>query len=644
LVITNNYNIIFIWWFAYFGARVCSGSICVHSFLDVIILGISCYYHDSSSCLIKDGEILAASQEERFTRIKHDSNFPIKSIKSNLKINNLEAKDIDYVIFYEKPFIKFERILETYLNFIPWGFKNFSTSMPVWIKDKIFQKKNLIDELNGLDKKILWKDKIFFSNHHLSHASSAFFPSKFEKAIILTMDGVGEWSTSSVHIGDKNQIIPYQEINFPDSLGLLYSAFTYFLGFKVNSGEYKVMGLAPYGEPKYVDQIKNFLIDIKPDGSFKMNMQYFEYCNGLKMTNKKFNKLFGIKNRNPEETIKQIHMDIASSIQKICEEVIIKICKHLREKLKIDNLCLAGGVALNCVANGIIQKQKIFKNIWVQPASGDAGGALGAALALYYLGFENDRKVEKNDQMKGSYLGPSYEPDEIKKELQNVGANFKFLEKKLLIKKISEELANEKIVGWFNGRMEYGPRALGSRSIIADPRSKNMQKNLNLKIKYRESFRPFAPSILIEDLENWFDLNTESPYMLMVGYLKNKNKINNFIEDKTSKGFDKLRNINSKVPSVSHVDLSSRIQTVNGEYNEDFYDLIKSFKEKTGCPILINTSFNIRGEPIVCTPHDAFKCFMGTDLDILVIENYILYKQNQNPESKIDLKKEYELD
>jgi carbamoyltransferase len=644
LVITNNYNIIFIWWFAYFGARVCSGSICVHSFLDVIILGISCYYHDSSSCLIKNGEILAASQEERFTRIKHDSNFPIESIKSNLKINNLEAKDIDYVIFYEKPFIKFERILETYLNFIPWGFKNFSTSMPVWIKDKIFQKKNLIDELNGLDKKILWKDKIFFSNHHLSHASSAFFPSKFEKAIILTMDGVGEWSTSSVHIGDKNQIIPYQEINFPDSLGLLYSAFTYFLGFKVNSGEYKVMGLAPYGEPKYVDQIKNFLIDIKPDGSFKMNMQYFEYCNGLKMTNKKFNKLFGIKNRNPEETIKQIHMDIASSIQKICEEVIIKICKHLREKLKIDNLCLAGGVALNCVANGIIQKQKIFKNIWVQPASGDAGGALGAALALYYLGFENDRKVEKNDQMKGSYLGPSYEPDEIKKELQNVGANFKFLEKKLLIKKISEELANEKIVGWFNGRMEYGPRALGSRSIIADPRSKNMQKNLNLKIKYRESFRPFAPSILIEDLENWFDLNTESPYMLMVGYLKNKNKINNFIEDKTSKGFDKLRNINSKVPSVSHVDLSSRIQTVNGEYNEDFYDLIKSFKEKTGCPILINTSFNIRGEPIVCTPHDAFKCFMGTDLDILVIENYILYKQNQNPELKIDLKKEYELD
>jgi carbamoyltransferase len=610
----------------------------------LIILGISCYYHDSSSCLIKDGEILAASQEERFTRIKHDSNFPIESIKSNLKINNLEAKDIDCVIFYEKPFVKFERILETYLNFIPWGFKNFSTSMPLWIKDKIFQKKNLIDELNSLDKKILWKDKIFFSNHHLSHAASAFFPSKFEKAIILTMDGVGEWSTSSVHIGDKNQIIPYKEINFPDSLGLLYSAFTYFLGFKVNSGEYKVMGLAPYGEPKYVDQIKKFLIDIKQDGSFKMNMQYFEYCNGLKMTNKKFNKLFGIKNRKPEETIKQVHMDISSSIQKICEEIIIKICKHLSEKLQIDNLCLAGGVALNCVANGIIQKQKIFKNIWIQPASGDAGGALGAALALYYLGFENDRKVEKNDQMKGSYLGPSYKPDEIKKELQNVGANFEFLEKKLLIKKIAKELANEKIVGWFNGRMEYGPRALGSRSILADPRSKNMQKNLNLKIKYRESFRPFAPSILIEDLENWFDLNTESPYMLMVGNLKDKKKINNFIEDKTSKGFDKLRNINSEIPSVTHVDLSSRIQTVNGKYNEDFYELIKSFKEKTGCPILINTSFNIRGEPIVCTPHDAFKCFMGTDLDILVIENYILYKENQNPDLKINLKAEYELD
>ena len=612
----------------------------------MIIIGISAFYHDSAAAIIKDGEIIAATQEERFTRIKHDSSFPSNSIKYCLKECNITISDVDFIAFYEKPFLKFERLLETYLAFAPKGFNSFLRSMPIWIKDKLFQKKIIIDELKALfDIDIEWSSKLVFSEHHLSHASSAFFPSPFEKSAILTMDGVGEWATTSVAIGDGNKIEIIKEINFPHSLGLLYSAFTYYLGFKVNSGEYKVMGLAPYGEPNFVKIIKDNLIEIKEDGSFKLNMDYFDYCTGLTMTNKKFNLLFGSGPRKPEADLSRRDMDLASSIQKITEEIVIKVASNISKETNLDNLCLAGGVALNCVANGTLAKQKIFKNIWIQPASGDAGGALGAALAINYLMLENQRFINKDsDMMKGSYLGPRYTEKNIEEALGSLGAVFHKYNKKKVINLTVEGLLSGKAIGWMNDRMEFGPRALGSRSIIADPRSKTMQKNLNLKVKYRESFRPFAPSILYEDLEKWFDIKFQSPYMLFVSKLHKHLRIKMTKEQENLFGIKKLNVARSKVPAITHVDYSARIQTVHKETNPDFQKLITKFKEITNCPILVNTSFNVRGEPIVCSPSDAFNCFMGTGLDILVIENFILFKTEQDPALKTEYREKYQLD
>ena len=612
----------------------------------MIIIGISAFYHDSAAAIIKDGEIIAATQEERFTRIKHDSSFPSNSIKYCLKECNITISDVDFIAFYEKPFLKFERLLETYLAFAPKGFNSFLRSMPIWIKDKLFQKKIIIDELKALfDIDIEWSSKLVFSEHHLSHASSAFFPSPFEKSAILTMDGVGEWATTSVAIGDGNKIEIIKEINFPHSLGLLYSAFTYYLGFKVNSGEYKVMGLAPYGEPNFVKIIKDNLIEIKEDGSFKLNMDYFDYCTGLTMTNKKFNLLFGSGPRKPEADLSRRDMDLASSIQKITEEIVIKVASNISKETNLENLCLAGGVALNCVANGTLAKQKIFKNIWIQPASGDAGGALGAALAINYLMLENQRFINKgSDMMKGSYLGPRYTEKNIEEALGSLGAVFHKYNKKKVINLTVEGLLSGKAIGWMNDRMEFGPRALGSRSIIADPRSKTMQKNLNLRVKYRESFRPFAPSILYEDLEKWFDIKFQSPYMLFVSKLHKHLRIKMTKEQENLFGIKKLNVARSKVPAITHVDYSARIQTVHKETNPDFQKLITKFKEITNCPILVNTSFNVRGEPIVCSPSDAFNCFMGTGLDILVIENFILFKTEQDPALKTEYREKYQLD
>ena len=610
----------------------------------MIILGVSAFYHDSAACLIRNGEIIAAAQEERFNRQKHYEGFPKKSIIFCLNQANLTFKDIDYVTFYEKPFLKFERLLETYLAFAPKGFKSFKMSMPLWIKDKLFQKSMLIKDLNKLDDKVSWISKILFSEHHLSHAASAFFPSPFEESAILTMDGVGEYATTTISHGYQNKIQIQKEINFPHSLGLLYSAFTYYTGFKVNSGEYKVMGLAPYGEPKYVSKIKDNLINILDDGSFKLNMSYFDYCTGLTMTNKKFDSLFGRKPRKPEDLLTNFEMDIAASIQKVTEEVVLKICNNVKKTTNAKNLCLSGGVALNCVANGKLLQENIFENIWIQPASGDAGGALGAALASYYIISNNKRKVEKMDSMNGSYLGPSFKNNEIEKSLKDNGAHFKKLSRSSLIEKTARYLSEGKAVGWMSGRMEFGPRALGSRSILADPRSHNTQKNLNLKVKYRESFRPFAPSILSEHTKDWFNLNQVSPYMLLVADVAKEKQIRMTKKQESLFGIDKLNIPRSSVPAITHVDYSSRVQTVHKETNLRYYELIEKFFELTGCPILVNTSFNVRGEPIVCTPEDAFKCFMGTDLDVLVIEDYILLKKNQKKELKKSYKDKYELD
>ena len=608
------------------------------------ILGISAFFHDSAACILKDGEIIAAAQEERFTRKKHDPNYPHNAIEFVLKYANLKLSEVDKIVFFEKPFLKFERLLETYVAFAPKGFVSFAKAMPIWIKEKLFQKNLLFNKLKQHDQNYKSDQNIFFSDHHLSHAASAFFPSPFDEAVVLTADGVGEWATTTVAVGKNNELEIKKEIHFPHSLGLLYSAFTYYTGFKVNSGEYKLMGLAPYGNPIYEDKVKQ-LLDLKEDGTFRLNQKYFSYATGLTMTNKNFDKLFGQKPRNPKnEKITQFHMDVASSIQKVTEEIMINLVKSIRKEYGIKNLCLAGGVALNCVANGKILKEKIFDNIWIQPAAGDAGGSLGAALALWHIDLGNKRSVDPNDNMKGSYLGPEYNQDEIENDLKIAGANFETLNYDELIDKTAQLLSNEKAIGWFQGRMEFGPRALGSRSILGDPRSDKMQKNLNLKVKYRESFRPFAPSILREDLSTWFDMNVDSSYMLLVANINSDKKIEMTNEQKNLFGIDKLNVKRSKIPAVTHVDYSARVQTVTKNINNRYYDLISKFKEKTGCPVIVNTSFNVRGEPIVNTPTDAFNCFMGTELDYLVIGNCILDKSKQDKGLKKDYTKEFELD
>ncbi len=608
------------------------------------ILGISAFYHDSAACILVDGKIIAAAQEERFTRKKHDPNYPHNAIEFVLNFSKLKLSEVDQIVFFEKPFLKFERLLETYVAFAPKGFISFTKAMPLWIKEKLFQKNYLFNKLKNHDEKYKSDKNIFFSDHHLSHAASAFFPSPFDEAVILTADGVGEWATTTVAIGKNKNLEIKKEIHFPHSLGLLYSAFTYYAGFKVNSGEYKLMGLAPYGNPIYEDKIKQ-LIDLKEDGTFRLDQKYFNYATGLTMTNEKFNNLFGQKPRNPQnEKINQFHMDIAASIQKVTEEVMINLAKSVRKEYGIKNLCLAGGVALNCVANGKILREKIFDNIWIQPAAGDAGGSLGAALALWHIDQGNKREVNLDDDMKGSYLGTEYTQDEIEKDLKTAGANFETFKYDQLIDQTAEFLSNEKVIGWFQGRMEFGPRALGGRSILGDPRSDKMQKNLNLKVKFRESFRPFAPSILREDLSKWFDLNVDSPYMLLVSNINSNKKIEMSNEQKKLFGIERLNIKRSEIPAVTHVDYSARVQTVTKNTNPRYYDLISKFKEKTDCPVIVNTSFNVRGEPIVNSPIDAFNCFMGTDLDYLIIGDCILDKSKQNPKLKKDYSKEFEID
>lgn len=609
------------------------------------VLGISAFYHDSAACIIKDGIILAAVQEERFTRKKHDPSFPFNAIKYCVSEANIQLEHIDYVVFYDKPLLKFDRLIKTYTAFAPLGIKSFLKSFPAWLSDKAFQKSNIKTSLNLLSNKRLdWENRLFFSEHHLSHAASAFFPSPFKNAAILTMDGVGEWASTSLAIGKNNNLEILKQINFPHSLGLLYSAFTYYSGFKVNSGEYKLMGLAPYGKPIYVSLIKNNLIDIKANGSFWLDISYFNYCTGLTMTNEKFHNLFGGAPREPESIITQKEMDLASSIQVVTEDILLRLAKDIRKKTAEKNLCLAGGVALNCVANGRLLKENIFNNIWIQPASGDAGGAVGAALAFYYLALNSPRNIVKTDSMNGSYLGPRIKKDEIKKTLIKLEANFKEKTQTLVIKEVAKKIAGGCAVGWVNGRMEFGPRSLGSRSILADPRSHNMQKILNLKVKFRESFRPFAPAVLKNKVSKWFNLSCESPYMLFVVDIKKSKQIQMTEKENKLFGIDKLNIIRSKIPAVTHVDYSARVQTVSKKTNSNFYKLLCEFDKITGCPILINTSFNIRGEPIVNNIEDAYRCFMGSELDILVIENFILYKKNQNKKLLVKYKDNYDLD
>ena len=609
------------------------------------ILGISAFYHDSAATIVLDGKIVAAAQEERFTRIKHDSSFPNNAVEFVLKFSNLKLSDVDHIVFYEKPFLKFERLLETYVAFAPRGFAQFIKAMPIWLRDKLFQKKMLLNLLKEHDDNFKDENKMLFSEHHLSHAASAFYPSPFNEAVVLTADGVGEWATTTVAVGKGNKLNMKKEIHFPHSLGLLYSAFTYYTGFKVNSGEYKLMGLAPYGEPKYYNQIKDNLIDIKNDGSFRLNQDFFNYATGLTMTNDKFHNLFGKRPRNSkEDKITQFHMDIAASIQKVTEDIMLSLAISLRQEFNIPNLCLAGGVALNCVANGKILKEKIFDNIWIQPAAGDAGGSLGAALAFWHIEQNKERKISNTDDMQGSYLGPQYSQQEVEKKLNDLGAKFEILNEENLINRVTEDLSKGNVIGWFQGRMEFGPRALGARSIIGDPRSPSMQKNLNLKIKYRESFRPFAPSVIREDLSDWFEMDCDSPYMLFVSDVV-QNKRRSMTKDEESLfGIDKLNAKRSEIPAVTHVDYSARIQTVHKETNSKYYKLLSEFKKKTGCPVLVNTSFNVRGEPIVNTPEDAFNCFMGTELDVLAIGNCYLNKENQIKSLKKDYKTKYELD
>ena len=610
------------------------------------ILGISAFYHDSAACLLKDSEIIAAAQEERFTRKKHDSSFPHHAIQYCLKEANIAASQIDNVVFYEKPFVKFERLLETYLAFAPKGFTSFAKAMPVWIKDKLFQKSALIKELEStLDENVNWLERLLFSEHHLSHAASAFYPSPFESAAVLTLDGVGEWTTASLAVGKGRDLKIVKEIHFPHSLGLLYSAFTYYTGFKVNSGEYKVMGLAPYGEPRYADLIREKLITVADDGSFQLDMSYFDYAAGLTMTNKKFDALFGAPPRTPETELTQREMDLAASVQKVTEDIVIELAKGISKETGERNLCLAGGVALNCVANGILLREKIFDNIWIQPAAGDAGGALGAAFSIWYLHHNKERIISsERDAMKGAYLGPEFSDNEIEAELQACGAVYRKRSADELIDEVAAALADEKTVGWMQGRMEFGPRSLGGRSIIADPRSPITQKQLNLKVKYRESFRPFAPSVLSEDANEWFELDTDSPYMLLVADVQQNKRRAMTTEEEALFGIDKLNVSRSSVPAITHVDYSARIQTVHADTNPRYHAVISKFKEKTGCPLVVNTSFNVRGEPIICTPTDAFKCFMGTELDVLAVGNYLLVKEEQDEALKENYEERYELD
>lgn len=610
------------------------------------ILGLSAFYHDSAAALVEDGRIVAAAQEERFTRKKHDSRYPINAIKYCLAEAGIGLGDIDHVVFYDKPFLKFERLLETYLAFAPRGFTSFRMAIPLWLKEKLFQKKLLTDELKAVEPGFDWEQRLLFAEHHQSHAASAFYPSPFDEALILTMDGVGEWATTSVGIGRGNALEMVKEIHFPHSLGLLYSAMTYYTGFKVNSGEYKVMGLAPYGEPKYAKTMFDHLIDVKDDGSFRLDLDFFDYCTGLTMTNAKFDALFGGPPRKPEQRLEQKHMDLAASVQAVLEEVVLKLTRSLRREHGVENLCLAGGVALNCVANGKILRDGNWKNIWIQPAAGDAGGALGAALAGYHL-FKNGPRgamTKSGDRMAGSYLGPEFKQADIEKRLTDAGAKFEVLSDDELTARASEDLASGLALGWFQGRMEFGPRALGGRSILGDARSPAMQKQLNLKVKYRESFRPFAPSVLREDVADWFELDGDSPYMLLVADVKKERRRAMTEAENALFGIDKLNVPRSDIPAVTHVDYSARIQTVHADTNPRYHALISAFKARTGCPVIVNTSFNVRGEPIVGSPEDAFRCFMGSEIERLAVGTCYLVKDCQDPALKLDYKDAFELD
>lgn len=611
----------------------------------MFVVGISAYYHDSAVALIRDGVIIAAAQEERFTRKKHDAAFPAQALQFCLEQAAIQVDEVDYVAFYDKPFLKFERLLETYLAFAPKGFSSFRLALPVWLREKLFLKNLLAKELKKFSPTINWEDKLLFGEHHVSHAASAFYPSPFEEAAVLTLDGVGEWATSSLAIGRGKKLEVIKEIHFPHSLGLLYSAFTYHLGFKVNSGEYKVMGLAPYGRPTYVETIFKHLIDVKPDGSFRLDMKYFDYCAGLTMTNRHFGELFQLPVRTAEQELTQAHMDMAASLQAATEQVISLLVAGVAKETGLKNLCLAGGVALNCVANGKIFKDQHFENIWVQPAAGDAGGALGAALAAYHGYLDQERKpCSGYDHMQGSYLGPEFAQSDIESRLRAAGAEFEVLDEATLIATCADDLQKGNALGWFQGRMEFGPRALGARSILGDARSPEMQSTLNLKVKFRESFRPFAPSILREDVHAWFDFDSDSPYMLMVAEVKESQRIATPEAERYLFGIDKLKVARSTIPAVTHVDYSARLQTVTADTNPRYHALLSSFKQLTGCPILVNTSFNVRGEPIVNTPEEAFKCFMGTDIERLAIGNCYLKKEKQNPALKISYENAFELD
>lgn len=608
------------------------------------ILGISGLYHDSAAALVVDGAIVAAAQEERFTRKKHDAAFPRQAIAYALEEAGIGLADVDHVVFYDKPFLKFERLLETYLAFAPRGYRSFAMAIPVWLREKLFQKSLLVTELRRFDPAFDGEKKLLFSEHHQAHAASAFFPSPFEEAVVLTIDGVGEWATTTVGIGRGKDLEIVKEIHFPHSLGLLYSALTYYLGFKVNSGEYKVMGLAPYGDPCHTDLFYNHLIDLKADGSFRLDQRYFDYCTGLTMTNARFDALFGGPPRKADEPLTQRHMDLAASLQAVTEEVVLRIARGLAAEYGIPNLCMAGGVALNCVANGKILRDGAFKRLWVQPAAGDAGGALGAALAAYHGVVGKPRVVGAGDAMRGSYLGPAFAQADIEERLSAAGARFTVLDDAALIGAVVEALVEEKAVGWFQGRMEFGPRALGGRSILGDPRSPAMQKTLNLKVKYRESFRPFAPSVLREDVADWFDLDTDSPYMLLVADVAERHRIAMTSEHKELFGIEKLNVPRSAIPAVTHVDYSARIQTVHADTNPRYHALISAFKSRAGCPVLVNTSFNVRGEPIVGTPEDAFRCFMGSEIEMLAVGNCLLRKEDQDPALALDYKNAFELD
>jgi carbamoyltransferase len=607
------------------------------------ILGISAFYHDSAAALVEDGRVVAAAQEERFTRKKHDASFPSNAISYCLEAAGTSLSDIDHTAFYDKPFLKFERLLETYIALAPHGFRSFQMAIPLWLKEKLFQKNLLRKKLKEFDEDFD-PGKLLFTEHHLSHAASAFFPSPFEKAAVLTMDGVGEWATTSAAIGEGNALEIFQEIHFPHSLGLLYSAATYYTGFKVNSGEYKVMGLAPYGEPKYAQLILDHLIDLKPDGSFRLDMSYFDYCTGLTMTNERFEKLFGAPVRGSDQLLTPFHMDVAASIQAVLEEAVLRLTRSLAGRTGARNLCLAGGVALNCVANGKVLRDGKFENIWIQPAAGDAGGAVGAALAAYHQFKGQPRSVAVGDGMAGAFLGPEFSQAEIERRLSAAGAHFSILSEDEMIAQTAKALSDQLAVGWFQGRMEFGPRSLGARSILGDPRSAAMQKNLNLKVKYRESFRPFAPAVLREDVAAWFELDCDSPYMLIVADVREDKRRAMSAEQQALFGIDKLNIARSEIPAVTHVDYSARIQTVSAVTNPLFHRLLTQFKALTGCPVVVNTSFNVRGEPIVCTPQDAFRCFMGNELDLLVIGNCLLRKSEQNPALKQDYSSAFELD